>query len=115
MHMALYLQDGIIDALRGPHGEPPPIEVKRQIKSYLSGPTRLKWSSISGLHVRGYTTLWQMVRMVDPTFPQTGPVFDIEGRMVKGWERIPAPPLLLDALHEAGKYTTSNTVERRTA
>lgn len=102
MHSTVQPIQKIIDDLRGPQGDRLPADVKRRLRSYIAAPSTRKWSSISGLHVKGYRTLWQMVIEADPTFPRTGPVYEMETyRMVKDWERIPSPELLLEALGKA--------------
>ena len=99
MEMPLYLKDHIIEDLRGPHGGDLSPDAKTRLQSYLIAPSRQGWSTISGLHVKDYRTVWQLVLELDPTFPKTGPAYDREtGRMLRDWERIPPPELVLEAL-----------------
>jgi hypothetical protein len=75
-------------------------EVKQRIYDYLEKPTAANWSDISGIHVNNrLLTLWQAVRKVDPTFPATGRRYEAgTGRVVKEWERIPDPDMVLKAI-----------------
>ncbi|OPY69940.1 MAG: hypothetical protein A4E57_00818 [Syntrophorhabdaceae bacterium PtaU1.Bin034] len=93
----------IVCNARGRNNEPLDDEVKRKIYDYLEKPTAANWSDISGIHVNSrLLTLWQAVRKVDPTFPATGRRHETEtGRVVKEWERIPHPDLVLRALRYA--------------
>ncbi len=93
----------IVGNARGGNEEPLEDEAKQRIYDYLEKPTAANWSDISGLHVNGrLLTLWQAVRKVDPTFPATGRRYEAgTGRIVKEWERIPHPDLVLKAIDYA--------------
>jgi len=55
-------------------------------------------------------TLWQAVRLVDPSFPTTGRRYELEsGRLLKEWERIPHPDLVLAAIMRAQKEHVPST------
>ncbi len=93
----------VVDAIRARQNEPLDQETKERILAYLAEPTPQAWSEISGLLVNSrLVTAWQAVRKVDPSFPATGRRYELEtGRLVKEWERIPEPALLLKALEQA--------------
>ena len=78
-------------------------ETKQRICDYLVNPTPTAWSGISGIIVNNRSvTLWQAVRRVDPSFPATGRRYEIgSGRLLKEWERIPHPDLVLKAIERA--------------
>ncbi len=76
---------------------------KQDIYDYLEEPSAAGWSNISGIMVNNrMLTLWQAVRQLDPTFPATGRTYELEtGRLIKEWERIPHPDLVLKAIRYA--------------
>jgi hypothetical protein len=90
----------IVENARGHNDEPLDDGTKRRIYDYLEKPNAADWSNISGIHVNCcMVTLWQAVRKVDPSFPATGRRYEMEtGRIVKEWERIPHPDLVLRAI-----------------
>ncbi len=70
---------------------------------YLTHPTPEAWSDISGILVNSrLVTVWQAVRRIDPSFPATGRRYELEtGRLLKEWERLPEPDLVLEAIRQA--------------
>ena len=93
----------IIDAVRAYQNEPLDQETKQRILDYLENPAPEGWSDISGILVNSrLLTVWQAVRRIDPSFPATGRRYEFEsGRLLKEWERIPEPDLVLDAIRQA--------------
>ncbi len=93
----------IIDSIKAYQNEPLDEEMKQRIYDYLVNPTPTAWSDISGIIVNSrLMTVWQAVRRVDPSFPTTGRRFEVgSGRLLKEWERIPDPDLVLDAMKHA--------------
>ena len=93
----------IIDSVRAYRNEPLDEEMKQRIYDYLVNPTPTAWSDISGIIVNSrLMTVWQAVRRVDPSFPATGRSYEVgSGRLLKEWERIPHPDLVLDAIKQA--------------
>ncbi len=93
----------VIDAVRAYHNEPLDQETKERILAYLENPAPEGWSDISGILVNSrLLTVWQAVRRIDPSFPATGRRYELEtNRLLKEWERIPEPDLVLDALRQA--------------
>ena len=93
----------VIDAVRAYHNEPLDHETKERMLVYLANPTPQAWSDISGILVNSrFMTVWQAIRRIDPSFPATGRRYELEtGRLLKEWERIPEPDLVLDAIRRA--------------
>ena len=93
----------IIDSVKAYRNQPLDEEMKQRIYDYLVNPTPTAWSDISGIIVnRRLMTVWQAVRRVDPSFPAIGRRFEVgSGRLLKEWERIPDPDLVLDAIKQA--------------
>ena len=87
-------------------------EAKRSIYDYLAKPSATGWSDISGIIVNNrMLTLWQAVRKVDPSFPATGRRYELEScRVVKEWERIPHPDLVLRAIQYAQNESRPSVV-----
>lgn len=90
-------------------------ERKLRVINYLLNPREPIWNDISGLCIGGFTTLWQAVIQVDPTFPRAGRRYDGEMfRVIKKWERIPEPELVLKAIkhiteEKTNEFTNNNT------
>lgn len=90
-------------------------ERKLRIINYLINPCEPLWDNIAGLHIAGFSTLWQAVLKVDPTFPRTGRRYEMESnRVIRKWERIPEPELVLKAIkhiteEKNNEFTNNNT------
>lgn len=89
-----------VDSIKAYRNEPLDEETKRKICDYLANPTPTAWSDISGIIVNNRSvTVWQAVRQIDPSFPAAGRRHELgSGRLLKEWERIPHPNLVLDAI-----------------
>jgi hypothetical protein len=44
------------------------------------------------------TTIWEAVLELDPTFPRQGRTTDMDGRIIKDWERIPSQLQVMQAI-----------------
>ncbi|MCK2000341.1 hypothetical protein MZM54_02920 [[Brevibacterium] frigoritolerans] len=75
-----------------------PLKSAQRIQAYLDEPSFDRWEDIHSIIVNGWTTVRQAVVDQDPTFPRTGRGEDITGKIVKEWERIPEPMLVLRAI-----------------
>ena len=88
-----------IDLCKNMRGDLSP-DLKKEIKKYIVTPSVEQWDKVAHIIVdpSGVTTLWNAVIAVDPSFPTRGRVTDHEGRLLKDWERIPEPILVLRAI-----------------
>ena len=83
-------------------------ENEKRIKDYLRNPTPDNWSDISGIIVSGGKTIWQSVCTIDPTFPRNGRRYNLEtGEMLKDWDCIPDPVLVIRAIKNTIKEVSS--------
>ena len=105
----------LVDSIKAYRSEPLDEETKRRICDYLANPTPTAWSDISGIMVnKRLATVWQAVRRVDPSFPAMGRRYEIgSGRLLKDWERIPHPDLVLKAIEHAQNETRRCAVRSR--
>jgi len=105
----------LVDSIKAYQNEPLDEETKQRIYDYLVNPTPTAWSDISGIIVNNRAaTLWQAVRRVDPSFPATGRRYEIgSGRLLKEWDRIPHPDLVLKAVEQAQNETEHSAVRSR--
>lgn len=80
----------LVPNCRNLFGEPLTPDCARRLRAALRKPTQETWTAAASIIINEHgTTLWQAVRRIDPTFPNTGPCFDKRGRRVGEWERIP--------------------------
>ncbi len=84
-------------------------ESEEDIKDYLRNPTPDNWDGVSGIIVcSGGKTIWQSVIAVDPTFPRSGRRYEHQtGKVIKEWERIPDPVLVIRAIKNTIKEVSS--------
>jgi hypothetical protein len=90
-------------------------QIQEQIVGYLLNPTYDKWDEISSIIINeDMTTIWQAVCHICPMFPITGRTWDKNHNIIKDWERIPEPLLVLQAIRKAtGKQLEIKTPKRR--
>lgn len=83
-----------LELARNLHGRLTP-KLRARVLRALLDPDRW-WDDAHGIVVGGdgWTTLWQAVLAVDPTFPQSHPYGS-------PWERVPTPELIRDAIRYA--------------
>ncbi|MGD0663735.1 MAG: hypothetical protein ABSD38_37340 [Syntrophorhabdales bacterium] len=93
----------LVDSIKAYQSEPLDEKTKQRICDYLVNPTPTAWSDISGITINNrLLTVWRAVRQVDPSFPATGRRYEIgSGRLLKEWDRIPHPDLVLRAIEHA--------------
>lgn len=75
-----------------------PIKSAERIQAYLNEPTVERWDDISGIIVKGWKTVWQLMIETDSSFPRTGRSTDITGKIISDWAKIPAPLEVLRAI-----------------
>ncbi len=73
-------------------------DLRRRLEAVIENPNHETWDNAYSICISGFTTLWQAVIAIDPTFPRTGPVEDRAGHRLKGWERVPDQLTLYRAL-----------------
>lgn len=81
--------------------------IKKEIKEYINNPSFDQWDKIAHYIISPIgqiKTIWNAIVDIDSTFPRTGRAEDSEGNIVREWERIPEPLLVLQAI----KYVTSH-------
>lgn len=92
-----------LDLARNMFGRLAP-DIRERLQAVVDNPTEKTWDNAHSIIVGayGWTTLWQAVIAVDPSFPRSGPRVDQKGRVLEGWVRIPDRRTLLSAI----KYAT---------
>ena len=76
-------------------------DCEQRLRAVLDSPTVENWDEAQSIILTSDAmggTLWQAVVAVDPTFPRRGRATDMEGNVVREWERIPSTELLRQAL-----------------
>lgn len=76
-------------------------QIENRIKNYINNPTFDNWHDIQCIIVNPagkMTTIWNAVIEIDPTFPRRGRAEDYDGNVIREWERIPEPLLVLQAI-----------------
>lgn len=91
-----------LDMARNMFGKLRP-DLKTRLRAVLYQPTEETWDNAHTIIVGadGWTTLWQAVLRVDPTFPRSGPAHDSRGRLVSRWAKVPSQETLIRALRFA--------------
>ncbi len=66
-------------------------EIKARLDAYFKNPDENHWDDVYSIIIGadGFTTFWQAVCAVDPTFPVTGKRYDENGNLLSSWPRIP--------------------------
>lgn len=73
--------------------------IQERLQRVVDNPTRDNWEDAYCIILNAdFTTLWQAVLVVDPTFPHVGTKTDRQGNLLKDWERIPDQETLVEAL-----------------
>lgn len=75
-------------------------EYKQEIMDYIKHPTYDGWEEIAHYLVTPNKSLWQAVIAIDPTFPQRGRKTDIQGKILKDWDKIPTAEQVKDAIRK---------------
>lgn len=89
-----------LDGCKNMFGEMSP-KMKKEIRKYIADPNFEQWDEIAHYTINPagkMFTVWNAVLEVDPSFPRTGRVADCDDNMIKEWERIPEPFLVLQAI-----------------
>jgi hypothetical protein len=77
--------------------------VRARLVALLNSPNTETWDDAYTiiLDQPSWTTLWQAVIAVDPSFPRTGPVENDKGNRISGWARIPDRETVIQAINYA--------------
>ena len=91
----------MIDDCRNVFG-PLDAECRARLKAVLEDPTEETWNEAFSLIIGsdGFTTLWQAWVKVDPSAPVSGCRYDMDGKQIRGWTKIPDQLTLYRALKE---------------
>lgn len=77
-------------------------DIRQRLLQVAFCPCEEHWDDASGIILNGWTTLWQAVVAVDPTFPRTGPTSTLHGHNdISGWPRVPDRDLIIAAVRKA--------------
>lgn len=70
---------------------------------FLNEPTARHWDDVHGILIDGgsWTTVWQAVIALDPSYSHIGRVTDLGGKIVKDWTKVPTADLVRRAIHYA--------------
>jgi len=93
-----------LDNCENMFGKMSPI-MKKEIKKYINKPTFDQWDEIAHYIINPdgqMKTIWNAVIDIEPDFPHMGRAEDLEGNVIREWERIPEPFTVLQAI----KYAT---------
>lgn len=74
-----------------------------RLQSLIDSPSQATWEEAHSviLDRDSWTTLWQAILAIDPSFPRTGQTTDARGNVVAPWPRIPSPQLVVQAINYA--------------
>jgi hypothetical protein len=75
-----------------------------RLDAVVDNPTEETWDDAYSIIIATSPrslTLWQAVLRVDPTFPNSGPVYGDGGSRISGWTAIPSRDVLLAAIERA--------------
>lgn len=75
-------------------------ECRDRLQAVIDSPNENTWDDAYSIILNSgeWTTLWQAVCAVDPTFPKRGKQTDVKGRVIQGWSRVPDRPTLRQAI-----------------
>jgi len=76
-------------------------DLRRRVELVIECPCIEHWEDAHGILLAGFTSLWNAVRQVDPTFPAVGRTTTTAGDVVKEWERVPDRETLVQAINWA--------------
>lgn len=73
-----------------------------RILNYIENPNFDNWDDIQSLIInRNFTTIWQAVLELDPSFTTQGRSYDIDDNIIQEWEEIPEPFTVLRAIQNS--------------
>jgi len=92
----------IIEKCTNLFGEPLPLRYQEKIKNYITNPspTTDDWENVAHIVANIGDTIWNVVLWMYPDFPRKGRSFDLEGNIVKDWEKVPTGFQVARALQE---------------
>lgn len=102
--------DVSMDMMQNMLGDKISDSAKKRILEYLQNPNYPNWNDIFSILITPRKTVWQAILDVDSTFPKYGRKTDDKGKIIKDWERIPEPELVIKAIKNAtyGDYMKKN-------
>jgi hypothetical protein len=91
MEISLFLCENMFGAVKP--------EIIDRLQAVIDNPTQETWNDAHSIIVsknRGFTTLWQAVLLIDPTFPRRAS-YDMETHTSK-WDRLPTSETIIKAI-----------------
>lgn len=77
-------------------------ENQDRIKKFIVDPTYDTWDDIFSIIInKHFTTIWEAVLELKPSFPSKGRVYDEQDNILKEWSEIPTPLEVLQAIKNA--------------
>jgi len=90
--------NSVLDACRNMLDNNIDNEIRERILNFILEPKPDTWSDISGIYINSSKTIWQSMCDYYPDFPRSGRRYDLEGNVIKEWEKIPTPFELMNAI-----------------
>ena len=76
--------------------------IVKRIKNYINNPNTDTWDDIFSLIInKNFTTIWEAVLDINPSFCKEGREYDSNDNIVSDWEEIPSHMEVLRAIREA--------------
>lgn len=79
-------------------GDPVSNDIRKRIQRFLNHPGCESWDDIHGIAIAPFTTVWQAVLAIDPSFPSRGRLTNQRGRVLEEWSAIPLPLTVMRAI-----------------
>ena len=91
----------LIDKCQNMFGEDVSLDVRERLQAVIDNPCIETWEDAHGIIITPRLTLWQAWVAIDREAPRRGRRTDLEGNVIREWEKIPSSFTLLRAIQNA--------------